>query len=257
MFAADPLPSYLGCGVNDTRNGEVRAILEPFVKQIIQPRDVMMFANSHLNKNTDAKSPAHRILGSVAYANLARNVHFVFRDPGDHDRRLVKQIKSNNAPDGLPAIAFRIEQRELVSRDGEVIETVTPVWDGTVEIDAADVLASGAKDARRGPEPSRKLEIALWLLNQLRDASGNREAVCQLIEEAGDKGFLGKRENGRWKSLTMLYKARDHIAGLPEPDNGWAVEEQEIESTVRRATSGPRKFWHLIRTHQTGEPVNW
>jgi hypothetical protein len=96
-------------------------VLEPFLAEVIAPADVCMIGNTHLNKSVDAKTPMHRIVGSIAYGNLPRNVHFVVRDPDDPERRIFKQAKCNNAPDGLKALAFRIEKREVTSEGGEPI----------------------------------------------------------------------------------------------------------------------------------------
>src|SRR5262249_29674281 len=38
LFIVDPLPSYLGRGVNDSKNTEIRQVLEPFIDEILRPR---------------------------------------------------------------------------------------------------------------------------------------------------------------------------------------------------------------------------
>ena len=77
MLIVDPIPSYLGRGVNDSKNSELRAVLEPFLELVARPAGICFVANSHLNKSLDSKTPMHRITGSMAYGNLPRNVHFV------------------------------------------------------------------------------------------------------------------------------------------------------------------------------------
>src|SRR6185437_6349741 len=64
LFIVDPVPSYLGRGVNDSKNIEIRNILEPFLNEIIKPNGICMLGNTHLNKSADAKTPMHRISGS-------------------------------------------------------------------------------------------------------------------------------------------------------------------------------------------------
>ena len=81
LFIADPVPSFLGRGVNDHKNAEIRSILTPFL-EVIRDFNVAMIAVTHLAKSVDPKRPAsHRIIGSIAYANLARSIHFVAKDP--------------------------------------------------------------------------------------------------------------------------------------------------------------------------------
>ena len=67
LLIVDPVPSYLGRGVNDSKNAELRSVLEPFIDEVTRPAGVCFTANTHLNKNTDAKTPLHRITGSMAY----------------------------------------------------------------------------------------------------------------------------------------------------------------------------------------------
>ena len=62
------------------KNAELRAIIEPFIDEVTRPAGVCFVANTHLNKNGDAKTPLHRITGSMAYGALPRNVHLVLRD---------------------------------------------------------------------------------------------------------------------------------------------------------------------------------
>ncbi len=77
MFAVDGLPPYLGRGVNDSKNNEVRAVLEPFLDEVIRPRNIAMTAVSHLSKAVDARTPQNRILGSVAYSKAARQIRLL------------------------------------------------------------------------------------------------------------------------------------------------------------------------------------
>jgi hypothetical protein len=90
LLIIDPLPSYLGRGVNDFKNSELRTVIEPFISQVLRPAGVCLFANTHLNKTVDHKTPIHRIMGSVAYGNLARNTHIVVRDAQNPDRRFLR-----------------------------------------------------------------------------------------------------------------------------------------------------------------------
>ena len=63
LFIVDPLPSYLGRGVNDHKNADIRSVLTPFLG-VIAERDIAIAAITHLNKSIDPNRPAsHRILG--------------------------------------------------------------------------------------------------------------------------------------------------------------------------------------------------
>jgi hypothetical protein len=235
LFIVDPLPSYLGRGVNDSKNSEIRAILEPFIDQIIAPAGVVMLANTHMNKNIDAKMPMHRITGSIAYGNLPRNVHFVVRDPEDSERRFFKQAKCNNAPDGLPGMAFRVERREIVSDDGEAIETAVPVFEAEpVAVDLGDVVNGSKKESKPGPDPKVTMKLAEWLFDFLKDR--HPTPVGAVFDEAGTAGLIGKQKVNsegrlRWSSGSVLWEARKRVVGLPEPRNGKRVDD--LKTPVR------------------------
>jgi hypothetical protein len=186
LFVVDPLASYLGKGVSDARNNEVRGVLEPFLAEIIEPRGVCMLCNSHLNKSIDARSPIHRIMGSIAFAALPRNVHIVVRDPENDARRIFAQAKCNNAPDDLPALAYAVERSEVVAPDGEVIETAVPIFEPEpVKIRLADLMAP-----KRDRETNRgEIERATqWLHTRLT----NGPVGSILCAREGDQ-FLGRR----------------------------------------------------------------
>lgn len=103
LLIMDPIVSYLGKGVNDQKNDEVRSVMEPFLDEIIRKRGICFLANTHLNKSLEAKNIIHRITGSIAYVNIPRNVHVVFRDSENPEMRFFAQCKCNNSPDDLPA----------------------------------------------------------------------------------------------------------------------------------------------------------
>jgi hypothetical protein len=186
LFIVDPLASYLGRGVSDARNNEVRGVLEPFLSEIIEPRGVCMLCNSHLNKSIDARSPTHRILGSIAFAALPRNVHLVVRDPENEARRIFAQAKCNNAPDDLPAHTYTVERREVVTAAGEVIETAVPIFEAEpVKIRLADLMTPRRDRESKRSEIERATE---WLRKWLEDGP----VGSILCAREGDQ-FLGRR----------------------------------------------------------------
>jgi hypothetical protein len=232
LLIVDPLPSYLGRGVNDSKNAELRVVLEPFVSEITRPRGVCMLANSHLNKSTDSRTPIHRINGSVAYANLARSVSFVVRDPDDPAHRIFTQVKCNIAPDNLPSIGFRIETRPVATEDGE-IETAVPIFDATPieSFDVHDAMTSDKGTGTRGPAPTKRVDLAAWLVDHMKEQGPI--LFAKLVDEAGEAGFLGaENADGRYQGLTNLYRARDYIPKLPEPHAGWEIVTSKEDGSL-------------------------
>ena len=192
LLIIDTLPSYLGRGVNDSKNTEVRAILEPFLDNVVEPAGLAVIGIVHLNKGSDARTPAHRILGSVAYTNLARAVYFVARDPDDTARSIFALAKCNLAPHKVCGVAFRIETREVVLDTGEVIETSAPVFeDKPVEVNLNDIV--GGKP--RTETPDARIQATEWLEQRL-EAGPVGSLVCARDGDA----FLGRP----WKNLSTL-----------------------------------------------------
>ena len=97
----DPLPSYIGRGVNDRKNSKVRAVLGPFIA-LAADFGMTVVGVTHLGKAIDATKPiANRVLDSIAYTNLARAVHFVAKDPESPDRKFFMPGPCNYAPGDL------------------------------------------------------------------------------------------------------------------------------------------------------------
>ncbi len=242
LFIVDPIPSYLGRGVNDRQNNEIREVLEPFIEDVIRPRNVCFYANTHLNKSVDARTPVQRITGSIAYANIPRNVHLIIRDPDQPDRRLFKQCKCNNGPDDLLAVAYRI-QKAAVKHGEEVIETAIPAFEEQgVKIDLAEMM-NGDKP-RKGRVPVRSSKFAEWLWEQLKD--GKPHPLKDLILDAREARppLLATPPEGTKGSLTSLYNAKDRIPAL---HLGWCVDEIEVD-LGSGGVEKLRKAWQLAET---------
>jgi hypothetical protein len=240
LFIIDPLPSYLGRGVNDRQNSEIRAVLEPFIEDVIRPRKICLYANTHLNKAVDARTPVQRITGSIAYANIPRNVHIIVRDPAQPDRRFFKQCKCNNGPDNLDALAFRIEPTSIRTPDGQTIETAIPIFEQEpCQIDLADVL--NGDRLRRGRRPIQSSKFADWLWEQLKD--GRPMQLVDLVDRAREASYLASPPgDGGKPSISPLYRAMDRI---PDLHPGWVVKTDEMEIGYGPAKK-LRKTWQLV-----------
>jgi energy-coupling factor transporter ATP-binding protein EcfA2 len=239
MLILDPIPSYLGRGINDAKNAELRAVIEPFIDEVTRPAGVCFVANTHLNKNGDAKTPLHRITGSMAYGALPRNVHIVVRDRDKPERRLFVQGKCNIAPDDLPAVAYSLVKTTVPSPAGE-IETAYPVFEAdTIKVNLQEAMGGGS--GRRGPEPVKTLEIAKFLVEFMKGKGP--VFLGAIMDEAGARKLIGEptmdKGHPTWTNRRGLYKAIDEVSRLPKPDDGWVVvtskEDPSLLSTNGRA----------------------
>jgi hypothetical protein len=245
LIIADPIPAYLGRGVNDHRNADVRAVLEPFC-DLIEELGVALLGITHMGKSPDLKTPTHKILGSVAYSNLARVVHVTVRDPDDKTRRYFAQPKNNYSLEA-PTLAYKVQSHEF-DHKGKTITTARVVFeDKPVDIDAAEMMAA----ARRGPSekagrPSTtSVQLAKWLVDYLNtrttwvrqkevfDAAGAADLIGELKQNAEGKA--------RWSNGTMLFRAKDAVPHLK--DEGY--ELLRVEETSLPVGGYAVKHWKL------------
>jgi len=227
LMVVDPIPAYLGRGVDDHRNSEVRAVLEPFCA-LLDERGVALLAITHVGKSVDQRTPIDKILGSVAYSNLARTVNVIYRDPQDSDRRLVCLLKNNLSPP-QEALAYRIEEHEVEGDDGSPVATSRLVFEeGTVDADAFELLAAQGKP--RGPNAKRYAEMATWLFDRLKPVAGS-VALGNIAEEAGAKGFLGTLDKAgkRWSNFRLLYRGAGYVPKLAVPRDGHQIVQYKID----------------------------
>jgi hypothetical protein len=226
LLVADPLPAYMGRGVNDHRNNDVRAVLEPFAG-LLKERRVAMRAITHLGKSVDLRSPVHRILGSVAYSNIARSVHVTGVDPDNPERRLLCHPKNNLGP-RQPTLAYRIEPTTV--EDQDVIPTSRVVFEeGTVALSAADILCPGrGRGGKPGPKTGQADHQAEWLYDFLR-GRGQPTPVAAIFDAAGELGMVGtKGDNGKWSGGSTLYRAKDLVPDLQAERAGYRIDDLDV-----------------------------
>jgi hypothetical protein len=225
----DPLPSYMGQNVNDRKNSEVRAVLGPFIDLAVG-YGLTVIGITHLGKSIDSSKPlSSRILDSIAYSNLARAVHFVARDPEDHDRKFFLPGPCNYAPGDLEALAFRLRECQIKTEDGETIAVAVAEFEAaTVAVRPEDVVqVTGRK--KPGPVSRIPLEMAEWLFDRLKDQLPQRAyeihddcAAAFAHKKPNPMGV--KQENGYWSHGRNLRRAAEcDLPKLPYPRNGMVV----------------------------------
>jgi hypothetical protein len=143
----------------------------------------------------------------------------------------------------LPALAFRIERREICNGEGEVIETAIPVFEVEgVDLDLNEAVNGAPPAHRRGPAPVKTTKVAEWLCDFLMT---RREptALGAIFDAAGEAGLIGhKKEDGKWSSGALLYQARDRVPELPHPRNGFEIADM---MQVTRFGNRPYTHWYL------------
>lgn len=244
VIFVDPLPSYIGRGVNDRKNSDVRAVLGPFINCAVE-HGITVIGVTHLGKSIDPNKPlSNRVLDSIAYTNLARAIHFVAKDPADPDRKFFLPGPGNWAPGELDSLAFRIVEKQITTEEGEVLTVaVAEVEAGTVDVRPEDVV-SAVSQRKPGRESKVQRELALWLVARLRGQTGQKAGL--LFNEAAE-AFADRKPNpmgvkdaktGWWSNLRTLHRAADiEVPNLPYPDNGFKVDKYKFDG---------KSYWRLI-----------
>jgi hypothetical protein len=106
LLVIDPISAYLGA-VSENANAEVRSLLRPLAEMAVSTETAIVLV-SHLRKSKG--SSLHRIIGSIAFAAVARSAVVVQRvkDVGGQERRLVP-VKCNLEVTRM-ALRFRVEK---------------------------------------------------------------------------------------------------------------------------------------------------
>jgi hypothetical protein len=125
LILLDPLLSRLDAALDTHKDAEVRLALEPLVRSA-SATDACVLGLIHVNKSTTS-DPLTMLMGSRAFAAVARTVLFVMTDPDDEDKRLLGTPKNNLGKCDLPTLAFRIVGAKVADTpEGEV-------WTGKVD----------------------------------------------------------------------------------------------------------------------------
>jgi hypothetical protein len=247
LLIADPLPAYLGRGVNDHRNNELRAVLEPF-GDLLGEFGVALLAISHLGKSVDVRTPVHKILGSVAYSNMARTVHLTFPHPDDAELRVFCQVKNNLTPK-QPTLSFKIVEHRFVADDKDIRTSRVEWKPGTVDITAAEAVAAQREGTRGrpGPDPRKTLKVAEWLFDYLKTQS-TPPPLGAVLAAAGEAGCIGKLlKDGKWSNRNALDRAAEKIAELDAPRDGHRVEKFKAPNAKKTKDIF---YWQLVTSEE-------
>jgi energy-coupling factor transporter ATP-binding protein EcfA2 len=216
LILLDPLTSRLNGKLDTHKDAEVRRALEPLVA-FAKAADIAVLGIIHVNKGTHA-DPLQAIMGSRAFAAVARSILFCMRDPeADDDSCVLGHPKSNLGPKNT-----RTDRYTIVGK--KVAETIEgEVWTGAVEwlgdagrtvdeISAA--VAEGGTDYLSATE-----EAAGWLQDYLETVGGPK--ASSIVKDAGRKAGHAERTLQRARKLLRLRvssegKPRQTIWELPE-----------------------------------------
>ena len=153
LIVIDPIAMV---AVKDShRNAETRRDLQP-IAELCQATGAAALGIHHLAKGTVGREPQERLIGSIAFAAVARVVMIATKMPpreGERsERRVLIRAKSNIGPDE-GGYVYGLEQTELSEYP---IFASRAVWGEAVEGTAREVLAEAESEEQRSPREDAK-----------------------------------------------------------------------------------------------------
>lgn len=178
LILLDPLMSRLDAKLDSHKDAEVRLALEPLVK-LANATATSVLGLIHVNKS-QSTDPLTLLMGSRAFAAVARAVLFVITDPDDETIRMLGQPKNNLGRTDLPTLTFRIDSHHVADTDEGPVFTGRINWQGETDRSIREILQSTG-DA---PEERNAVkEAAAWLIDYLTGMDGT--APYKLVVEQG------------------------------------------------------------------------
>lgn len=159
MLILDPLISRLG-ELDTHRDSDVRQALEPLV-EMAETTGLAVVGLIHHNK-TGATDPTKVLMGSTAFAAVARSVLMAAYDPedGSHNVRLLAHAKSSLGRH-MPTLAYAITEEAVGDDEGPVLGSKIE-WQGEDDRNAWQLLEGPALSTSE-----KKQSAAAWLFDYL------------------------------------------------------------------------------------------
>jgi hypothetical protein len=222
LMILDPLMSVIDAKLDTHRDRELRQALEPLTALADRTR-MAIIGLIHHNKSgsTDA---LQLVMGSKAFAAVARSVHTTIIDPDDETqaRRLFATSKNNLGRLDLPILGFTITAAPVETEDDGTAWTGRLTWTGEVEGSMHEIMTRAAD-----PERGATAEAADWLHDYLTSEGGTDDSTT--IKREGRK--VGHSE-------MTLKRARTRI-----------------NATLSSSGFPRRTFWTLPHTAPTTPPL--
>lgn len=180
LILLDPLMSRLGAQLDTHKDAEVRLALEPLTA-LADRTGAAVLGLIHVNKSTST-DPLTMLMGSRAFAAVARAVLFVLLDPDDETTRLLGQPKNNLGRTDLPSLTFRIESAHVADTDEGPVWTGRVKWIGEREQTIREAIEAAGETAEARSATS---EAAGWLEDHLVSHGGTDDSAS--IKREGAK----------------------------------------------------------------------
>ena len=237
LLVVDPVVHAVAADTH--KNGEVRRALQPLV-DLAACLNAAVLGISHFSKAGQGQDPTQRVVGSVAFAAVARVVWVAAKVKGEEgqDRRILARSKSNLGADS-GGFEYQLEQVEALPG----IEASRVTWGKAVAGTARELLTDPAEQGDDASDASELLRAELSA-----DAWKNGDAASKPLKDAG---FTKKQIWSASKKLAVI-RRKDGMQGgwlwrLPGVSNTpYAMDKPEDSSEGSEGSNiQNRESWNL------------
>lgn len=185
LVLLDPIMSRIHETKDTHKDGDVRQALEPLTG-IASQTDCAVVGLIHMNKS-GATDPLTTMMGSRAFAAVARAVLYVLADPADDKTiRLLTQAKNNLGRLDVPSLRFTIEGKVAGrTATGAEVSTGALVWQGESNLSAEEAHELATRSSE---ERSATQEAGDWLVEHLTACGGSADSKS-ITNDARKMGF--------------------------------------------------------------------
>jgi hypothetical protein len=219
LILLDPLLSRLDAALDTHKDAEVRLALEPLVRTA-GATGACVLGLIHVNKGTSG-DPLTMLMGSRAFAAVARSVLFVMVDPEDEQKRLLGTPKNNLGRCDLPTLAFRIVGANVADTPEGPVWTQQVIWLGETHQTIKEAIAAATVQAG---DRTATQEAADWLHDYLESQGGTADSAT--LKEAG-------RKAGHTRDCLLRARDRVHVItdsqGFPRRTS-WSLQSSQASA---------------------------
>ncbi len=207
LVIIDPMITAVSGDTN--KANDVRRSLKPIV-DLAEEFDCTVLGIHHLAKNSEGKSTNDRMLGSQAFAAMARIVLVAAKDENS-DNRVLAISKSNISKDS-GGFNYTIEGVSFPSPKGKEIKTSKVVWGEALEGSSRAILATA--EGEPNEDTSKLGQAKQFLIESLAtQAVGSRE----LLRNAREGYGISEKTLRRAKDALSIKPVHD-----PRYEGGWS-----------------------------------
>jgi len=222
MVVVDPVGNFTGRS-DSYKDTEVRQILAP-LQRLADEKKVTFILVAHHNK-AEHSSAQKKVMGSVAWANIARAHWVISVDKTDKDLRYFAPSKYNDCKNPT-AIAYRI-----VSDEGQ--------WEGEVRVESMDI-AKTATDLMLEQKQSGQLGRPLVKRDEAKDwledfLSSGMKPSKEIYKAASDAGISSSTLDRAKKELRIMTQ---RVGFGKEGQSYWMPLLSKEELVQRQSVAG-------------------